>query len=262
MASTTTPPDGTPDDDDDEWSATRQVFARPELCALTAEHSDLVGAHRLKGVCRAMHAGAEEYLRTLPKLVVCGGVRTIPGGGMMTTEGWRLDLEKLQWDHMPSLTRKRFHHTCCVVRGRFVVLGGTCTVEISLGSFQGMNYLVRKWRFWDVMMTTLSGSFFRRFHAAPLSTLLRSPSTRARVSWDRCFSSAMLRESSELEAVYRWCTRLTWRLGCVRRYPALCFFLTAIAIQLRACRTGASFARAEITTSRMCTFRMTRSRRM
>jgi hypothetical protein len=119
MTSTTTPGD-TPDDDDD-WSATRQVFARPELCALIAEHSDLVGAHRLKGVCRAMRTGAGEFLRTLPRLVVCGG-RT--RGGEPTSEVWRLDLEKLQWERMPSLTRDRFHYACCVVRGRVVVLGG------------------------------------------------------------------------------------------------------------------------------------------
>ena len=62
MTSTTTPGD-TPDDDDD-WSATRQVFARPELCALIAEHSDIVGAYRLKGVCRAMRDGAEWWLWT------------------------------------------------------------------------------------------------------------------------------------------------------------------------------------------------------
>jgi hypothetical protein len=120
MASTTTPGE-TPDDDDDDWSATRLVFARPELCALIAEHSDLVGAFRLKGVCRAMQEGAEEFLRTLPGLVVSGGRTT---GGGMTREAWRLDIAKLQWDRMPSLTRGRYQHACCAVRGRVVVLGG------------------------------------------------------------------------------------------------------------------------------------------
>jgi hypothetical protein len=126
---------GTPDDDDN-WSATRQVFARPELCALIAEHSDLVGAQRLKGVCRAMRTGAGELLRTLPGLVVCGGDTR---GGGRTSEVWRLDLGKLQWERMPrrSLTRGLYGHACCVVRGRFVVLGG-------LGAFETGGYGDRK----------------------------------------------------------------------------------------------------------------------
>jgi hypothetical protein len=126
MASTTTP-GATPDDD---WSATRQVFARPELCALIVQHSDVVGAHRRKGVCRAMKEGAEEFLRALPGLVVCGGSkkarqgRSRTSGRSLTSEVFKLDLAKLQWERMPSPTRGRFMHASCVVRGRVVVLSG------------------------------------------------------------------------------------------------------------------------------------------
>jgi hypothetical protein len=58
-------------DDDDDLPATRRVFARPELCTLIAQHSDMVDAHRLKGVSRAMREAAEERLRTLPGLWWC-----------------------------------------------------------------------------------------------------------------------------------------------------------------------------------------------
>jgi hypothetical protein len=116
MACTTIP------GDDEDWSAARQAFARPALCALIAQHSDLVDTHRLKRVCGAMRAGAGEFLRskTLPGLVVCGG-RSRRG---VTSEVWRLDVGKLQWERMSSLTRGRFMHASCVVRGRLVVLGG------------------------------------------------------------------------------------------------------------------------------------------
>jgi len=55
------------------WAAAC-VFALVELWALIVEHSGVVGAFRLKVVCKASRQGAEEWLRTLPKLVVCGGV--------------------------------------------------------------------------------------------------------------------------------------------------------------------------------------------
>jgi hypothetical protein len=47
------------------WAA-----SRPELWALIAEHSGLVGAWRLTGVCKAAREGAKFWLRTLPGLVV------------------------------------------------------------------------------------------------------------------------------------------------------------------------------------------------
>ena len=77
-----------------------------------------------------MREGAGESLRTrkLPGLVVCCGIidlsSHVPSTGVPTSEMWRLDLGKLQWERMPSLTRGRYGHACCVVRGRVVVLGG------------------------------------------------------------------------------------------------------------------------------------------
>ena len=70
-----------------------------------------------------MREAAEERLRTLPGLVVCGG-RSESWGGNVTSEVWRLDLAKLQWERMPSLARERYQHACCAMRGRVVVLGG------------------------------------------------------------------------------------------------------------------------------------------
>jgi hypothetical protein len=72
-------------------------------------------------VCRASREGAKEWLRTLPGLVVCGG---LTGGGAFTSDVWRLNLGELRWEHMPSLTRGRDAHACCAVRGGVVVLGG------------------------------------------------------------------------------------------------------------------------------------------
>jgi hypothetical protein len=102
-------------------SATSYVFALPELWALVAEHSGVVGAWRLTGVCRVAREGAKEWLRTLPGLVVCGGVT---GGGEISSEVWRLDLGELRWERMPSLASGRYNPACCAVRGGVVVLGG------------------------------------------------------------------------------------------------------------------------------------------
>jgi hypothetical protein len=49
------------------------VAALPEFWTLVAEHSGVVGAWRLMGVCKAAREGARAWLRTLPGLVVCGG---------------------------------------------------------------------------------------------------------------------------------------------------------------------------------------------
>jgi hypothetical protein len=104
---------------DDDCAASR-FAARPELWALIAVHLDLVEAFRLMTVCRASKEGATEGLRTLPGLVVCGGGT----GGEETSEVWRLDIGKLQWERMPSLTPGRYEQACCAVRGRVVMLGG------------------------------------------------------------------------------------------------------------------------------------------
>jgi hypothetical protein len=62
------------------WAA-NCVFALPELWVIIAEHSGLVGVWRLTGVCRASREGAKLWMRTLPGLVVCGGLTTGVGGG-------------------------------------------------------------------------------------------------------------------------------------------------------------------------------------
>ena len=102
-----------------QWAVSR-VTALPEFWGLVAEHSGLVGAWRLTGVCRASRVGAKEWLRTLRRLVVCGGCR----GGGYTSAVWRLDLGKLRWERMSDLGGVRADHACCTVRGRVVVLAG------------------------------------------------------------------------------------------------------------------------------------------
>ena len=71
-------------------------------------------------MCRASLAGVKEWLGTLPGLVVSRGY----DGGRPVSEVWRLDLATLQWVPMPALVAARCGHTCCVVRGALVVLGG------------------------------------------------------------------------------------------------------------------------------------------
>jgi hypothetical protein len=93
----------------------------PELWGLIAEHSGLVGAWRLTGVCRASRDGAKAWLRTLPGLVVCGGLTL---AGEISSGVWRLDLAELRWEQVSDLVIGRFHHACCAVRGSVVVLGG------------------------------------------------------------------------------------------------------------------------------------------
>jgi hypothetical protein len=80
-----------------------------------------VGAWRLTGVCRASRERAKGWLRTLPGLVVCGGLRR---GGEVTSAAWRLDLGELRWERMPDLALARVSPACCAVRGGLVVLGG------------------------------------------------------------------------------------------------------------------------------------------
>jgi hypothetical protein len=73
-------------------------------------------------VCAGLsHQGVEEWLRTLPGLVMCGGYDY---GVRCTSEVWRLDLATLQWEAMPALITARYEHACCTVRGALVVLGG------------------------------------------------------------------------------------------------------------------------------------------
>jgi hypothetical protein len=124
-------------------SAAACVLALCELWCIIAAHSGVAGAWRLAGVCRAARQGAKEWLRKLPRLLLCGG-RT---GGAFTSEVWRLDLGELRWERLPDLTTERAHHACCAVRGGVVVLGGlveghdarkvTASVEILRYSTKG-----------------------------------------------------------------------------------------------------------------------------
>jgi hypothetical protein len=92
-----------------------------EVWALVAAHRGIVGACQLKRVCRATRAGGDEFLSSLPGLVVCGG-RTRGG---VVSDALRLDLATLRWEPMASLLTARNDHACCAVRGAPVVLGGS-----------------------------------------------------------------------------------------------------------------------------------------
>jgi hypothetical protein len=72
-------------------------------------------------VCVAAREGAKFWLRTLPRLVVCGGMTD---EGEITSAVSRLDLGELRWESMPSLTRGRWQHACCAMREGIFVLGG------------------------------------------------------------------------------------------------------------------------------------------
>jgi hypothetical protein len=106
------------------WAVDRAT-SLPEVWALVAENSDgIVDVWRLMRVCKAARAGAKEFLRTLPGLVVCGG-RT--STGRIVKNVWRLNLATMRWEPMPALVTARADHACCAVRGALVVLGGSTT---------------------------------------------------------------------------------------------------------------------------------------
>jgi len=110
----------TPHADADSCAIDRAV-SLPEFWALVAARSGLVGAWRLTGVCRVARTGVREFLRTLPRLVVCGGKT---GRGGVLREVWGLSLATLQWEAIPALLCARYGHACCTVRGSVVVIGG------------------------------------------------------------------------------------------------------------------------------------------
>jgi hypothetical protein len=123
------------------WAVDRAT-GLPEVWALVAAHLGLVGAWRLMRVCRAARAGAKEFLSTLPGLVVCGGYST--GGRRAARDDlWSLDLATLRWGPMHALVTGRYAHSCCVVRGKLVVLGGrasagrTSSVEVISSEEEG-----------------------------------------------------------------------------------------------------------------------------
>ena len=115
--------------------ATRCVAALVGLWSIIAEHIGLVGAWRLMGVCRAAREGAKTWLRTLPKLVLCGG--NIDRRDAYSRQVWMLDLAELRWEHVADLLHERSAHACCAVRGRVVVLAG----EIGDGDTAAMEAL-------------------------------------------------------------------------------------------------------------------------
>lgn len=114
--------------DSAHWESASRLAALPEFWTLVAQHTGLVGAHRLKLVCKAAKLGALEYLKTLKQLVVCGGDFE---SGDSTEEVWRLDLGTLRWEQMHSLNYARSGHACCVVRGNVVVIGGQMPLFLS-----------------------------------------------------------------------------------------------------------------------------------
>ena len=101
--------------------ATSRVLALPELWTLVAQHSGLVGAWRLTGVCRASREGARVWLRALPGFVTCGGLAR---DHEYKRGVWRLDLGELRWEHIADLALPRAGPACCAVRGGIAVLGG------------------------------------------------------------------------------------------------------------------------------------------
>jgi hypothetical protein len=113
------------------WIADR-VTALPEFWALVALHLGLVGAWRLMLVCKAARVGVKDFLKTLPGLVVSGGVIE---GGVAMEQVWRLDLATLQWEAMPALVDARCFHACCAVRDNLFGIGGA-TSEATLGSVE------------------------------------------------------------------------------------------------------------------------------
>ena len=88
------------------WAVERAT-ALPEVWALVAKHSGLVGAWQLMRVCRASRAGAMQFLSTLPGLVVCGGESEGSEGVERVSDVWRVDLATLRWVPMPALVTGR-----------------------------------------------------------------------------------------------------------------------------------------------------------
>jgi hypothetical protein len=106
--------------------AVEQVTGQVEFWALVAAHRGVVGACQLRRVCKDARVGCDEYLSSLPGLVVCGGRRDADdsSGEEEVSEVLRLNLATMRWVPMPALVTARYNHACCAVRGTLVVLGG------------------------------------------------------------------------------------------------------------------------------------------
>jgi hypothetical protein len=120
--------------------AVEQATGLPEFWALVSKYRGIVGTCQLLRVCKASHERGMEHLRTLPGLVVCGGVT----GEELVFDALRLDLATMRWEPMASLVTARYEHACCAVRGALVQLGGrtaeddvTSSVEMLSSSEEG-----------------------------------------------------------------------------------------------------------------------------
>ena len=118
------------------WAASH-VAALIEMWVIIAQHSGLVGAWRLTMVCKASRGGVKQWLRTLPRLVICGGY----GAAGPTDDMWVLDLEDMRWTYNTNLKCQRANHACCAVRGTVVVLAGRdsqygCTASVEILGYE------------------------------------------------------------------------------------------------------------------------------
>jgi hypothetical protein len=113
---------------------TDRVTALPEVWSLVALHLGLVGAWRLMLVCKAARLGAKDFLKTLPGLVVSGGV--VGAYGVAVTQVWRLHMPTLRWEAMPALVDACSDHACCAVRNGLVVIGGSTIHRNMIGSVE------------------------------------------------------------------------------------------------------------------------------
>jgi hypothetical protein len=82
-----------------------------------------MGAWRLMGVCKALRAGAKEWLGTLPGMVMYSWTYSEASAVV------RLDLATLRWKRMSSLVRTASGSASYAVRGSLIVLGGNCGTE-------------------------------------------------------------------------------------------------------------------------------------
>jgi hypothetical protein len=117
-------------------------------------------------------------------LVVCGGIST---GGGLRDEMWRLDLATLRWGGMPSLVTARDYHSCCVVRGNLVVLGGETSVGPRTSSVEVLSSEEEEEEFRDLARPEKKIS--RRCCAARSGMRPRSRWKRARAPRGRCSCS-------------------------------------------------------------------------
>jgi hypothetical protein len=186
--------------------------------------------------------GAEEWLRSLPRLVVCGGFSRA-SGGMSTGNVWRLDREEQEWSRITVLTGKRHCHACCAVRGTVVALGGVCqTVKGSVtDSVEILRCELR-----GEAEESSSSRFSRRCRVVSAMTLSQSPSRRARALRVKFFWLAEEGTRKITSAPpWRQYTRWIWRRAG-RARARLLSFIRVQAMWPHGWRMGATSVRAGI----------------